>query len=118
MRRPFALLALLVTTWSNGIAFPCWASPPAESVAAEAPMHAHHASETGGTSEETDATDSRDAAPECGILMPCGAAVNTPAGSVTQRPLTLRLDDAPIAFLGEPSTADLTQDPPPPRRHA
>jgi hypothetical protein len=120
MRRPFALLALLTTTWSNGMAFPCWDSPThaAEAAPAESPMHDHHASGPIGASAETDATDSRADGPGCGILMPCGAAVKGATAPVPQRLLTPRLDDAPIVSIGEPSAADLTQDPPPPRRPA
>jgi hypothetical protein len=49
--------------------------------------------------------------------MACGTALNGDVAPVTKG-LPTRLDEAPLASVGEPTAADLSLDTPPPRRHA
>ena len=54
---------------------------------------------------------------ECGLVMACGTALNG-AGAVLDRELPGPLSKSMHASAAAPTTADLSQDPPPPRRIA
>jgi len=123
MRRPLALLALAVLTWSNATVLHC-AAPgvPADQRASEHHQHAGHghtpapspdrqppAHGHGGTSHPV--------GQDCGVMMPCGAAIGTAMGEAGPTMATT-LATLPPAPLGTPSAADVSLDPPPPRRLA
>jgi hypothetical protein len=119
MRRFLAVLALFATTWSNAAAFPC--GSPTRSVGDAHPDNAHahagHGADHGAPThpEPTDGAGNGDRSPECGVLMACGALSRGPAATGSDPIVSPRLDAAPLAAVTEPSAADLTQDPPPPR---
>ena len=54
---------------------------------------------------------------ECGLVMACGTALSG-TGAVLDRELPGPLGEIPSALAATPTTADLSQDPPPPRRLA
>jgi hypothetical protein len=125
MRRLLAVLALVVTTWSNLAAFPCGSPTRAVADAHPADVHPHtgHGADHGPghgapTTQQGTQGAGSDLSPECGILMACGALSRGPTATGTQAIVPPRHEDAPHAALHEPSAADLTQEPPPPRRLA
>jgi hypothetical protein len=124
MRRPFALLALAAMAWSNATALPCVVSTiaPEPPVAAGA-QHAHagHAPSTPDGAQAPghshDGSRSHPGTSDCGVLMACGTALGTNAADAAHV-LAAGLEPVAAAYVGAPSTADLTRDPPPPRRNA
>ena len=120
LRSTTALLALLVTVSSSLTAFRCGAPPSGGGDHAggpQHPAHAHHGSSAPEAPESRDGSGD-DLGQECAVLMACGAVLRAKAAAVAQAIVPPRLDDAPLASVAKPSAADLTQDPPPPRRHA
>lgn len=140
MRRPLALLALAVMTWSNAAALQCPASTlgapgyahPAASHALAAEEHAGHDSSAAHTGHGSGAAHpAQDDAPgheqhgrpshpteqDCGIMMACGTAIGAPAAEADPT-LPESFDVLRASPLPTPSTADLSRDTPPPRRIA
>ena len=125
MRRPLALLALTVMTWSNATALQCSASTlrAADSAHTES-SHAHaghgsmaHPVQDDGAGHEHHGSTSHPAGQDCSVLMACGTAIGAPAAEAGPTlPETFAALEAPP--LASPSTADLSLDPPPPRRLA
>ncbi|MEQ1855343.1 MAG: hypothetical protein ABL963_02680 [Longimicrobiales bacterium] len=126
MRRPLALLALVVMTWSNASTLQCApASVPAGRADAAAEQTGHtghtHAPETQERGEDSEhvhpGPTSHPGTPDCGVLMACGSALGATLTHAdhTQPEASEKLEVAPG---DSPSTADLALDPPPPRRHA
>ncbi len=128
--RPLALLALFVTTWSNAALMRCpsMAPVPGEGlggspVSVEHHAHAGHAAPATDTQDEDDQPDpadepaSRSHAQECGLVMACGTALNG-SGTALERDLAGSGSDILRAAAMAPSTTDLSQEPPPPRRSA
>lgn len=126
MRRPLALLALVVTTWSNAAALQCAVSAaPTGHAEAAAEKMAHSGHTHAPVSQEPERASehghggptSHPGTPDCGAIMACGAALGaTMAHGDHAEPDGLERFGAGPA--DSPSTADLSQDPPPPRRHA
>lgn len=120
MRRCFALLALVVTTWSNVAVVRC---PPAiahssgREAAGEHHGHTGHVNIHHGAPDSDERTESHPTGQECGVVMACGTALGG-HGAVTDRSLLATFAEIPHTAVAAPSAADLTQDPPPPRRHA
>jgi hypothetical protein len=128
--RPLALLALFVTTWSNAAALRCpsMAPAPAESLgespaSAEHHAHAGHAAPATDTQEKkgqpgsADEPESHSHAQECGLVMACGTALNG-TGAALERDLAGSGGDILRTAATAPTTTDLSQEPPPPRRLA
>ena len=132
MRRPFALFALVVTTWS-GVAVPgCAAAltPVAGSntIAAPSGHQAHGAPAShdhgahGRTSapraaQDTESGPHPSGVPDCGIAMACGTALGASLAAV-ERELPVARREIGLSAATAPTSADLTQDTPPPRRLA
>lgn len=125
MRRPLALLALLVTTWSNAAVLRCSAmASVSEESQSSAGHHAHagHGAPTPDTSDDTDAAGANNGpgsphTQECGLVMACGTALNG-TGATLDHELPGPLGAILHAPAAAPTTVDLTQEPPPPRRLA
>lgn len=132
LRSTTALLALLVTVWSNLAALPCSTPPVAEGEAHE--HGAHHGSQgtaegqgghhhhgnpgtTAGGGGEDESSAGHDGQ-ECAVLMSCGAVHRARSTELVHAILAPPVAVGPFAPLVEPSAADRAQDPPPPRRHA
>jgi hypothetical protein len=139
VKRPLAAVALVVLTWSNATALQCaglavaprtdptapaqdhgsHAHAPASPDSGEAASHTH-----GGPAQQVghdgshggDHDGDHRGRTDCGVLMACGAALGARMGSDEARPEALqKIEAAPVST---PSTADLSRDPPPPRRIA
>ncbi len=125
MRRPLALLALFVTTWSNAAVLRCSAmTPVSEESQASATHHAHagHAAPAPSTYGDKDdaAANGEPRSPhtqECGLVMACGTALNG-AGATPHQELPGPLGAILHAPAAAPTAVDLSQEPPPPRRLA
>jgi hypothetical protein len=128
LRRPGALLALLVTAWSSSTVLPCGApsfdtpAPTGHAAHVGAGMgregghEAHHHGGSGRPDEAgQDGSRGGDAGQSCGFLMACGAGLRGVDMEPLQAAAPPRLDDAPFASVRMPSSADLSQDTPPPR---
>lgn len=119
MRRYLALLALAVTTWSNVAVLRC--APTIvdghETEPAAAVGHHGHAEHGGDPSTPDDRTDSHPGGSDCGVVMACGTALGG-QGAATARALAPTFAEIASVTVAAPSAADLTRDPPPPRRHA
>jgi hypothetical protein len=129
VKRPFAVVALFALTWSNTTALQCFVAtpPPSPDMAAHvaahvATGHAGHtappeeaANEHAGAHEGSHDAD-HGGRTDCGILMACGAALGTQTATEPTR--TEGVERIAVAPASRPSTADRTQDPPPPRRTA
>ena len=133
MRRVFALFALLVTTWSNVSPQACaWALGDGDAAheADAADHHGDHATHgaPNGRAGHLDTHHGGDAptgepashpqGDACGIAMACGGALRSVGAATTTAPITPRLVEIRPTSSATPSTADLSQDPPPPRRLA
>ena len=119
-----ALLALLATLSASLTAAPCAPAEPSDGGSDEAAGHVGHA--RGATSHEgmdhhggdSDTHPFDEAGLGCGALMTCGAGLRGMAAAAVQAAVPSRLDGAPPAAVADPSSADRTQDPPPPRLDA
>jgi hypothetical protein len=77
-----------------------------------------HADMDHGAGDEPDAPPTGSGDVDCRALMACGAGLRGVVAAVVHADPGARLDDAPRVAFGKPSSTDLTQDPPPPRRDA
>jgi len=121
VKRPLAAVALVVLTWSNATAFQCAAAAAAPPADAPAQAHQH-----GGHGHDAPAADvggrdhgdegSHPGRPDCSVVMSCGAALVARFAHDATRPE--RLEHMSVTVVATPSTADLSRDPPPPRRSA
>ena len=121
LRTIAARLALLATVSSSLSAAPCGPTGQAEDLPSDAADHAghsgrgahdrmdHHGGDIGGPGDGDTGVD-------CGALMSCGVGLRGMVVAAVQTGVPSRLDGAPIAAVAAPSSADRTQDPPPPRR--
>ncbi|MGE0158175.1 MAG: hypothetical protein AB7T31_02115 [Gemmatimonadales bacterium] len=129
-RRVAALLALLVTAWSGSTVLPCgtpvWGvtRPTGVGQARAAGAEHHHHGRPGGHGGAAhddghghDASQSDEGGRDCG-LMACALGLRVVSDAAVPASLPPQLDDAPFGAVPAPSAVDLTQDPPPPRRHA
>ena len=132
MRRRLALLALVVTTWSNVAVLRCAPAiaQPGEA-ATEAvlgqPVHTGHGpsqhehSGHDGNEHEASASDdgptSHPSGNDCGVVMACGTALGG-QGVAAERGIPATFAETSSTSVASPSAADLTRDPPPPRRNA
>ncbi len=122
MRRCLALLALAVTTWSNVTVLRCAhviVDSRATETAAAVGHHGHagHGSDRQDVPPPDDGPDSHPAGNDCGVVMACGTALGG-QGAAAERGLPATVGEIANAAVASPSAADLTRDPPPPRRHA
>ncbi|MBM4184148.1 MAG: hypothetical protein FJ207_07945 [Gemmatimonadetes bacterium] len=126
MRRPLALLALAVLTWSNATVLRCAASTQDDlGSEAAAAQHAHHGpGQPPARPTSEDASDhhhegptSHPAGQDCGVLMACGTALSSPTAAPSPT-LPETFDTMRALPLAAPSAVDLSLDPPPPRRLA
>jgi hypothetical protein len=122
MRRCLALLALAATTWSNVAVLRCTPAliPSSEIEAEVAVRHHGHASHGDGqhaAPASDDGPTSHPAGNDCGVVMACGTALGGQV-AVDDRLLPVPFAEIASVALASPSAADLSQDPPPPRRHA
>jgi hypothetical protein len=126
MRRTFALLALVATSWPHVVVLECalGSTPllePAESSHHAAPAHAaaHHGA--GHDDSRTSAANDEGApthGPGCAMVMACGLVMIGSAGDTTSEPAASMQDAGRFPAVKPPSGADPVADPPPPRRHA
>jgi hypothetical protein len=129
-RTTAALLALLATLpWSLTVV-PCEATPPSEGTHAEHGQGSPHSGHDHGQSRaanhagshgaghEPDTHPTGDKGQACGALMACGAGLRGMAVAMAHPVVPPRPEIALRVGQGEPSSADLTQDPPPPRPNA
>jgi hypothetical protein len=115
-----ALFALLATLSSSLAATPCGATAPSNSGSEDAGSHAGHAghgaSRDGMGHHGGPDTPPVGAGMDCGALMACGNGLRGMAVAALSAAVPSQLDGAPSVAVVEPSSADRTQDPPPPRR--
>ena len=117
-----ALLALLATLSSGLAATPCGSperSNDGEEDGAGHAEHAGHGATHGGADHHAGDPDTApvgEAGVDCGALMTCGTGLRGMVVASLQALVPSRLDGAPLIAVGEPSSADRTQDPPPPRQ--
>jgi hypothetical protein len=142
MRRTFALLALLATSWPHAAALECaLASTP--SVPGEASGHVHHgpgdahATPSRGHEHGHEHGHARGHEPahdhgplsagdgggptgarDCAKVMACGLVMIQSEREATARERVGGPDVGPFPAIDAPSTTVLTADPPPPRRNA
>ena len=126
MRRTFALLALLATSWPHAVALEC-ALGSAASATAEVSHHAAnghpdaHAGMTHGRTQDSRAASDGSDPPggrDCALLMACGLVMIQTEGEATSMERASGPDAGRFPAVETPSTADLVADPPPPRRNA
>jgi len=144
MRRAFAVLALLATSWPHAVVLECalGASPPAAEGEApagtEAPAHhaghaaaqqgaghaaAHHglhgshrSSDLGARAEGDEGAPGGGAS--CAMVMACGLVMIQALGPASPAADASSPDAWAASSTETPSAADLSAEPPPPRRHA
>jgi hypothetical protein len=126
MRRPLALAALLVLTWSNVTALQCGAaalSPmPSDAAAGQRPHGSHgsapsHAGAAEAQGHEHHGSTSHPASPDCVMMMACGVAIGASGIAPGDVDAEVRERASP-PILVAPSTTDLSRDTPPPRPYA
>ncbi len=124
MRRTFAVLALLATSWPQIVALECaLASPGPSSDAPSEHAHAHgehagmaHGLPTGPAS--ADEAPLPDAGRDCAQVMACGLLMIRAQAERTAKVKAVAPEPRPIPEIDAPIAADLVADPPPPRRNA
>lgn len=123
MRRTFALLALLATSWPHAVALEC-ALASAVSATPEVSAHGHpdaHAGMTHGPTQGSGAASDGSAPPDgrdCAMVMACGLVMIQTEGEASSMERTSGPESGRFPSVDAPSTADLVADPPPPRRNA
>ena len=123
MRRTFALLALLATSWPHAVALEC-ALASAVSVTPEMSAHGQpdaHAGMNHGPTRGSGAASDGSAPPEggdCAMVMACGLVMIQADGGASSMGRASGPDTGRFPSVDTPSTADLVADPPPPRRNA
>jgi hypothetical protein len=126
MRRTFALLALLATSWPHAVALECALASAASATAEVSPHGAHghpgaHAGMTHGRTPHSRAASDGSAppgGPDCAMVMACGLVMIQTEGEATSMWRVSGPDTGRFPSVDTPSTADLVADPPPPRRNA
>jgi hypothetical protein len=121
LRTTAALLALLAMVPWSLTAVPCDGTMPPGGETPEHAEHSHHSGNTAadhatGHEPNTHPTGGMD--PECGALMACGAGLRGAAVAVAHPVVPPHPEIAWRGGQDEPSSADLAQDPPPPRLNA
>src|SRR5688500_1188548 len=94
-RSTTALLALLVTAWSNVTALQCGAERPAAGDVPAEGTHAPHHGASGHEPTEHDEGSLGEAGGECGLVMACGAAARGAVALATRAPAPPLPGDAP-----------------------
>jgi hypothetical protein len=126
MRRTFALLALLATSWPHAVALECALASAASATAEVSPHGAHghpdaHAGMTHAHTQDSRAASDESAPPggrDCAMVMPCGLVMILTEGDATSTELSSAPDAGQFPSVDTPSTTILVADPPPPRRNA
>jgi len=120
-RTTVALFALLAAVPWSLTGAPCDGTPSGGEPHAEHAEHKHAPSHSGtdhGAGHEPDTHPPGDMGQECGALMACGAGLRGVAVAVAHPVVPPRPEILRRVGQSEPSSADLTQDPPPPRQNA
>lgn len=125
MRRTFALLALLATSWPHAVALECALASAAPAAPAEAGHHGGHAGEHAGMSHghspESHAAGSEHVpvgGGDCALVMACGLVMIQTEGERASTERASAPEPHVFTPLDTPTAAVLVADPPPPRRNA
>jgi hypothetical protein len=118
-RTTAALFALLATMPWSLTAAECHEMPKtAGETRAAGGHHTDHAGAAHDVGGEPDAPPAGDTGRECDAIMACGAGLRGVAVAAVHPVVSPRPEVAWRVGLSEPSSADRTQDPPPPRQDA